>query len=390
MQEITDNQHFEFAIIGAGAAGLHLCMAIIDQDFLGDKKVLIIEKDNKTENDRTWSFWEKTHGKWDKIIHHAWQFGEFHNKDFSKKLDLKNYRYKTLRSSKFYHFAKKKISESSNFIWIKDEVIKVEYSTTSPPLIQTHYNKYTAAHIFDSRIDNDFLEGNDQNVRILQHFRGWFIKTPKPVFNPNNFVMMDFRIKWENQTSFTYVLPFSEHEAMVEFTLFNKKMLEPSDYDQKLKQYIHEILNIDEYEIVETEMGVIPMTDFPFFKKNNKQLTKIGTAGGWVKPSSGYAFKNCERLAGRVAQNLKNNKLPSRGLFKKRYQWYDRILLEILNSKNELMPSIFGEMYQKNDITEMFKFLDNEGTLASDLGIIKSFHPMPFLKALWRNIKKSG
>ena len=64
-------------------------------------------------------------------------------------------------------------------------------------------------------------------------------------------------------------------------------------------------LKIEKYEILEEEMGVIPMTDFPFHKKNNNTLTKIGTAGGWVKPSSGYAFKNCEKYASTVAENIK-------------------------------------------------------------------------------------
>ena len=113
-------------------------------------------------------------------------------------------------------------------------------------------------------------------------------------------------------------------------------------------------------------------------------IKKIGTSGGWVKPSSGYAFKNCEKYAQKVVENITSNRLPSHQLFNKRYRWYDSILLDILWNKNEMGISIFEEMFKNNDITEIFKFLDDEGNLLSDLRVIKSFNPIPFLKALLR------
>ena len=47
------------------------------------------------------------------------------------------------------------------------------------------------------------------------------------------------------------------------------------------------------------------MSNYPFHRANKKGITKIGTAGSWVKPSSGYAFKNIEKSAQKVIQNIK-------------------------------------------------------------------------------------
>lgn len=375
--------YFDYAIVGVGAAGLHLCLAMIDDNFFSTKKIIIIEKDAKTENDRTWCFWEKGEGKWDHILQQSWSGGHFHCSKFSKKLDLEDYNYKMIRSSQFYDHAKKKINSSPNFFWKEEEVLSVENSKGTSKII-TKSNVYQANHIFDSRIDDDFFGEKDEFIRILQSFKGWIIKTDQPAFDTSKFIMMDFRLRWKDKTSFTYVLPISEKEAMVEFTLFNKHTLEAKDFDKKLKQYISEILKIDNYEILEIEKGVIPMTDFPFHSKSNSALTKIGTSGGWVKPSSGYAFKNCEKYAQKVVENITSNRLPSHQLFNKRYRWYDSILLDILWNKNEMGISIFEEMFKNNDITEIFKFLDDEGNLLSDLRVIKSFNPIPFLKALLR------
>ncbi len=378
-----EKKQFDYAIIGAGAAGLHLCLAMIDDNYFSNKKILILEKDTKTENDRTWCFWEKGEGKWDHLLHRSWKNGYFHCSKYSKNLNLEDYSYKMIRSAKFYQFAKNKIKAHHNFEWKKEEVISVENSKTKPT-VKTKSDIYYPKHVFDSRIESNFFKKNDGYIKLLQPFKGWIIRTKKPTFDTSSFVMMDFRLQWNNRTSFTYVLPLSETEAMIEFTLFNTQTLKSQEYDQKLKQYISEILKIEEYEILEEEEGVIPMTDFPFYQKNNKTLTKIGTAGGWVKPSSGYAFKNCEKYALKVVENIKANRLPSHQLFKKRYRWYDSILLNILWNKNELGTSLFAEMFENNHVTEIFKFLDDEGNLISDLRIMKSFNPLPFLRALKR------
>ncbi|MFK8005424.1 MAG: lycopene cyclase family protein [Saprospiraceae bacterium] len=378
-----ENTHFDYVIIGAGAAGLHLCLAMIENSFFSDKRILILEKDSKTKNDRTWCFWEKGKGKWDHLLYRTWKNGYFHSAKFSKKLDLEDYSYKMIRSSQFYQFAKEKINSSSNFFWKKEEVISVENSGKTPK-INTVINTYQTSHIFDSRIDKSFFEKKDDFIKLLQPFKGWTIKTKKPSFDTSSFVMMDFRLRWKDRTSFTYVLPLSKTEAMIEFTLFNKHTLTSGEFDNKLKQYISEILKVEEYEILEEEVGVIPMTDFPFHKKNNNTLTKIGTAGGWVKPSSGYAFKNCEKYAQTVIENIIANRLPSYQLFKTRYRWYDSIMLNILWNKNELGTSLFVDMFENNDVIDIFKFLDDEGNLISDISIMRSFNPFPFLTALFR------
>ena len=378
-----EKTHFDYAIIGAGAAGLHLCLAMIENDYFSNKHILILEKDTKTENDRTWCFWEKGNGKWDHLLHCKWNNGYFHCAKYSKNLDLKDYSYKMIRSANFYQFAKEKIKAASNFFWKKEEVLSIENSGKTPS-ITTASNSYQTNHIFDSRIDKDFFKKDDGFIKLLQPFKGWIIKTEKPTFDISSFVMMDFRLQWKDRTSFTYVLPISETEAMIEFTLFNSHTLANEEFDEKLKQYISEILKVEKYKILEVEEGIIPMTDFPFHLKNNKTLTKIGTAGGWVKPSSGYAFKNCEKYAQKVVENIIANRLPSHQLFKKIYRWYDSILLNILWHKNELGTSIFADMFENNEVTDIFKFLDDEGDLISDISIMKSFNPFPFLKALNR------
>lgn len=375
---------FDYAIIGGGAAGLQLCLAMLDDPYFEEKQILLLEKAAKTENDKTWCFWEKGNGRFDEILTQSWNKAAFITPGESKSFELHPYRYKMLRSADFYHFAKTRISKAENIVWVKEEVRKTEKHALVK--IIGEQNQYQAKHVFDSRIHPDFHKADDSYTRILQHFKGWTIETEEEVFNPDEFVMMDFRLKWKDSASFTYILPVNSRKALIEFTLFTPQLIKDEDYDLMLNQYIQEVLKPGKFTIREVEQGVIPMSDYPFHKENDAQITKIGTAGSWVKPSSGYSFKNAGKYSQKIIENLKAGNMPSKDLFNKRFQFYDPIFLDVLNNRNELGESIFTDMYHKNPVQQIFKFLDEETTITEEIQIMNSFQKAPFLKSLWNYI----
>ncbi len=374
-------QMYDYAIIGAGAAGLHLCMAVLEETWFSDKNILLLEKSDKSVNDKTWSFWEKEAGSWDSILKKSWEKGSFIGKKEEIYLELSPYRYKTLHAIDFYNYCKEKINHSNNIHWVKDEVTQIEGDT----FLQMHGKTevYTAKQVFDSRMET--TETDTQKFPYLaQHFKGWEIQTEQPVFDPSSFIMMDYRIRKENTTSFTYVLPYSAHHALVEFTLFTPDIDEKEDYDLPLKHYISECLKIENYNLIKEEFGIIPMTSYPYHKASQGGIFKIGTAGSWVKPSSGYAFKNIEKCARQLVKNIINQTDLSHQLLHPKFRFYDAILLTVLEQQNHLGPSIFTEMFRNNSVQQIFKFLDDETNLLEDLSIINSFTYAPFLKGLFR------
>ena len=97
---------YDIAIIGGGLAGLQLLHALLSDDQLKNQKIILLEKEEKVENDKSWSFWEQGSGKWDDIVHKSWTFAEFNSNSFNKKYDLSPYKYKMIRSADFYAFIK--------------------------------------------------------------------------------------------------------------------------------------------------------------------------------------------------------------------------------------------------------------------------------------------
>ena len=381
------NNHpiFDYAIIGAGAAGLQLALALLEDPFFREKKLLVIEPASKTLNDRTWSFWEKGEGKFDCVVSKQWSNAAFINRQLNLEFSLAPYAYKSIRGLDFYSFSLRAIRQSSQCEYVNDEVVSVEEGDVV--VISTAGGKrYQAKLVFDSRLPEAYEAQKSVFPMVLQHFKGWMVETPMPVFNEARFTMMDFSVRKPDTTSFMYVLPHSSTKALVEFTFFSTELEKEEVYDAAIEKYLRDKLRITEYKIAETEYGVIPMSSFPFHKYHSERVIKIGTAGGWVKPGSGYSFRNAMKNTERIVRNLKMGLPVTQGLCSTKHRWYDKLLLDILQRENGRGPEIFTQMYQRNTPSQIFSFLDEETTLVEDLKIISSFHPLPFIAALFRTL----
>ncbi|MEO5787677.1 lycopene cyclase family protein [Gelidibacter sp.] len=383
MQYVT---HFDYLIIGNGLAGLQLALELSKDPFFKDYTIGLIDPSDKTENDKTWSFWERGDGKFDAIVEKVWHTAKFESPAVSLKLPLEAYLYKTIRSIDFYTWAKNQLSSKDNFKFILDSVQSID-EIDGLKVIGAHHN-YTAKHIFDSRVPKEFYTQQSHYTLIHQHFKGWTIETETPCFQLDSFTMMDYRFQYKNSTSFIYVLPFSENKALIEYTFFTPFTVETKVYDDAIENYIKKQLKIENYKIMETEIGNIPMTDFPFWNFHSKNVTKIGTGAGWIKGSTGYSFKHTEKNVSKLIANIKAGKSPSEDLFQKKFKFYDKIFLKVLYDENEKGVWIFESFYSKNSIRTMFRFLDEETNFSEDVSIMKSLFSMAFIKAFFKVLFK--
>ncbi len=372
---------YDYAIIGAGAAGLQLALKMSNDPFFEKKRILIIEKEKKNTNDRTWSFWEMGESHWDRLATKVWDKGLFVNKN-EVELSFNPYRYKTIRSADLYDYARSILNKKNGFHWVQEEVIEVDNKT-----IRTTKGSYQTTHTFDSRIAPAFQQTMGQYDALIQHFKGWIIETETDFFDTKVFTMMDYRLQWKDHTSFTYILPFSPTQALVEFTLFDHHILTDEEYDYMLGKYMTDYLKLESYKIVETEKGQIPMTTYPFHKDHQPHLTKIGTAGGWVRPSSGYSFKNADRYTTKIVDNLKKQKKPHNGLINQKHWYYDLVFLHVLANANQIGSEIFSIFYTKHPLPRLLRFLDGKSTLMEDIKIIYSLHRKEFRRALLSILK---
>ena len=379
---------YDYIICGAGASGLILASSMLDDKYFSNKKILLIEKENKNLNDRTWSFWEGKNGKFDDLVSKSWSYAKFKSFNTNLEFNLDPFIYKTIRSSDFYKklFSKIKLSKQ---IKIENLEVKEIISEKNKVIIHTKSDEFIGKYVFSSILKKDLLK-NSSFPFLKQHFEGWFIKTNKSFFDKNKTTLMDFSINQKNETRFIYILPFKSNEALIEFTLFTKSILKNSEYEKVLKEYLNN-KGIDSYEILEKEKGVIPMTCYPFEKHNNSRVLFIGTAGGWTKASSGYTFKNIITKTELLINFLKREKDLSKFNLRSRFNFYDLILIDVLYNYNHLGDKIFSSLFRNNKPNKVLNFLDEKTNLIDELKIMYSFPwsiKILFIKALFKNLFK--
>jgi lycopene beta-cyclase len=376
----STSHEYDYIITGSGCAGLSLIIHMIHSGQFAGKKILLVDKEKKNRNDRTWCFWETKPGLFEDIVFRRWEKAWVHSDNFSIKMELEPYQYKLIRGIDFYNYCFKLISEQTNIFVLKGEV-KELVSNAKETYAVIDEKKITAGYIFNSILfEKPNLQKNE--INLLQHFKGWIIKTPQSVFNPGEATLMDFRTNQHHGTSFAYIMPFSSNMALVEYTLFTSTLLYPNQYDEGLRHYIKDYVFKGPYKIDEEEFGTIPMTNYRFqVRKNN--IINIGTAGGQTKASSGYTFQFIQKHSASIVSLLKMTGKPfdENADVPKRFHFYDTILLNILQRKSYPGKDIFVELFKKNKPQAVLKFLDNESSLKSELKIISSLPKWPFLKA---------
>ncbi len=366
-------QNFDFIFAGAGASGLALAYLLPPE-----VSVLLVDQSPKTTNDRTWCFWEAQTNPFEEIVLHRWDNIFFHASDFSSRLAISPYQYKMIRGIDFYNLTMQNLSQRPNVRFLYGTIEKLESDQTEAR-VTIGGQTYRAPWAFNSAFRSSVPSGYQS---LLQHFKGYIIKTSEDAFDPKAATFMDFRIDQMGETRFVYVLPFDRRTALVEYTLFSSALLPASAYDIALEQYIKTYITALPYQILETEAGVIPMTDAPFPRLHSPRVMNIGIAGGRAKASTGYAFRRIVRQAQAIAKHLEQTQSP---LFLEsrfdRHAWMDSVYLRVLEQKRIGGAEFFSGLFQRNPANQVLKFLDESTGLLEDLRLMSSVNIPVFTRS---------
>ncbi|HVZ56020.1 MAG TPA: lycopene cyclase family protein [Chitinophagaceae bacterium] len=375
---------YDYIITGAGAAGLSLLVHLIRSGRFSDKRILLIDREDKNKNDRTWCFWEEEAGLFEPIVFRSWEKAWFHGPGFSRLMDLAPYRYKMIRGVDFYRYCMDLVREQPGITFLKAPV-KDLASLPDGVRVTAGDQEFRGRYLFNSILFDPVRPAAGQYY-LLQHFTGWVVETAEDRFQPGEAVLMDFRVSQQAGTTFVYVMPFSPRSALVEFTLFSEKILEPAAYAQGLRDYLARFLQVQDFRIAEEEFGVIPMTNYPFPPRDGN-IIHIGTAGGQTKASSGYTFRFIQKHAASLVERLIRTGDPfAAPVSSRRFHFYDSTLLHILSHGTLPGASVFTQLFQKNRPRDIFRFLDNESSWREELRIISSLPTRPFLAAALKQL----
>jgi lycopene beta-cyclase len=377
---------YDYLIAGGGASGLALAYAMAQSSLRG-KSILIVERDAKDQNDRTWCFWSETPTRIDHLAYRTWDQVEVINENFHEVYDIRPYTYKMIRAIDYYQGMRETLSAVDGIEFLRGRVTEVG-ETPDSRAAQTVVEDipYGARFAFDSTYRlKDMFTGPREHHYLKQHFKGWEIETPKDTFDPSAVTLFDFRTPQKGMMRFFYVLPLTKRRALIEYTIFSADLFKPHEYDRALGDYIERVRGIPDYRINAVENGIIPMTDRPFPRRISAHVMAIGTRGGLIKPSSGYGFLRMQQDASAIVRSLAETGIPFNvPPTPLRFRINDSVMLQVMYRHGGIMADVFTGLFKENGAKSIFSFLDETASLTETLHTMTSVPMWPFIKAFFR------
>lgn len=369
----------DVVVVGAGAAGLSLALRLTDLAAHGHRPLSVILLEAPPgplrPPDRTWCFWEAGRGDHDDLLAAQWDRLRVTAPDGRPAEGRPSpLRYKMLRSAAFQEAADRTLAarpglrrQQVTVASLRDAgegaVVTGTGADGRPVLLRARW-------AFDSRPPRALPPAR---TALLQHFRGWFVRTRTPAFDPYVAQLMDFRTPQPARgLSFGYVLPLSSTEALVEYTQFSPAVLPaPAAYDRELRHYCEHVLRLGPLTVTATEEGVIPMTDARFPRRTGRAVVRIGAAGGATRPSTGYTFAAIQRQTRAIDAALRAGRDPGAlpGPHRRRSLAMDAVLLRALATGRVDGARFFTDLFRSVPAERLLRFLDGATSPYEDLAI---------------------
>ncbi len=381
-------RRYDMIIAGGGASGLSLAYHLA-HSALRDRSILIVERDAKDIDDRTWSFWTDRPTLFDGAISASWSQIKVAGERFVKTLELGAYRYQMIRGSDFYRFARNALSAYPDIELRRGRVERIDDGPHHASVV-VDGEQYNATWVFDSIFAWPALRSAPagrwrQYHNLKQQFEGWEIEASTSAFDPHVATFQDFRTPQQDGMRFLYTLPFSPRRALVEYVLYTSAPVNRTTREAALHAYLTSVLGLADYRNLRREQGVTPLTDWPFPRRAGQRIMTIGIKGGRIKPSTGYAFTRMQTDAAAIVQSLVERGDPFHvPASPRRYRFFDSVLLDVIERRQEWAVPMFTELFQSNSAECLFHMLDETASVWDNLRMIPTLPPRLLLRAVMR------
>ena len=286
----------DMIIVGAGLSGLLTAWRCLDVN--PDLSIEIIEASDRIAGDHTWSFnltdvaedlrdWVKP------FIAYRW---DSYDVKFPKRERTLDIVYCTGNSDTLRACVQPHIESGRLKLRLKTSV-----ETLGPDhVVLKGGEKLEAKCVLDAR----GFEPNDDVFLGYQKFVGHVIKTKTP-HGLQRPIIMDATVEQLGGYRFVYCLPYSETELLVEDTYYTDGPdLRIQEVDARIKEYITDRLNVDQYEVVRRETGVLPITLAVDHNEEHRLRDALGIKGGFYHAVTGYSLPDAVNTAERISHEI--------------------------------------------------------------------------------------
>lgn len=362
------------AIRGAGAAGLSLAQALLHQ-LPGVAISVFDQRERLPHPQRTFCFFADSTAicpvppacRWNEVV--------LSGPDFHRTLDCHETPYSLTRGQDFFSTLLHNLeSRGVRFHW-------------GCPEVAIHPGEVRSGGIsrrFDYVIDAAFRPAG-QSAILWQSFAGIWVKSTKAIFNPEQALLMDLQgCDPATPLRFAYLLPTSPYTALVEHTVFSPQPQPRAWHLEGCREWLAR-RGFDALEEVDSEYGAIPLglkTNTP-----TNSVLRVGSVGGAVRASTGYAFQTIQHQVAALAGQIANAGLtapriqPSRP-FPAWLRLADRLFLEALARAPARGTMMMQQLLRQAPERELLRFLSGHVTLWEALRVMVNVPKVAMIRSL--------
>lgn len=375
-----DSTQCDFAIVGAGCAGLSLAVQL--SEAFPERSVVLFDPGLGDLANRTFAFWTDRAPPLPEAVSRSWSRVRVVTDARVVDRSLDAYRYHVIEGTRFGEAVLARLAGR--------RVSRVPASVTAVEPIEGGHRVRTATGsidadwVFDSRLDLEAVPADPaRHVALTQHFLGWEVTTDSPSFHTDSVTLFDFRVPQGRDVRFVYVLPLGPRRALVEHVSHH----EHANAKDDLRAYV-DAMGLPPHDVARVEAGASPLTDAPFPRRAGPRWLRIGIAGGRLKPSSGYAFvriwRDCEAIVRSLARHGHPFDLPPDPAH---FALLDGLMLRVMRRSPDRMGPIFARMFERNPADRVLRFLDEAVSLDDVIALGSALPPGPFARALGDSLR---
>ena len=380
--------HYDYIIVGAGAAGLSLAYYMSRHTVLKDKQVLIVDKDDKNQNDRTWTFWGEPPADFKHLTRRSWHCIGLYNHQESVESSVLNQPYQYIPGDAFYHFTLETLKALPNFHFLKENVEAIQTNSNHVTVTANGYH-YTADYVFNSAFKGTANLESLWDKIAFQRFKGWEVVYEQEVVDADKITLMDFSASPDMDLQFVYMLPLAADRLIINYTTFGQQQLSTEIYEERMGAYLKQRIGNYAYRITRHEGGLIPMSHLPLQRYYGDRVVNIGILGGDTRASTGYTFIQALLNSRHIAYQLASGEAPKALEHKPRHAFYDRVFLHVLAAEPQSLQKGLMQLFARNPASLVFRFLSGNTTIDEELPLIFSLPITPFLKGLVQMLTKN-
>ncbi len=378
----------ELAICGGGLAGLSLAIALSE---LGEAcpRTHLVEARHAYKRDRTWSYWRLHDHPFDAAVRSRWSRCLVRGGGRDVHFNADPTPYETIEAHTLYDMALERLRGHPKITMSLGVPVDALTEDGGAVAVETPAGRMSADLCVDTR-PPVWVRPEDTEILpqgLVQAFAGIEIETEEPCFDPGEVILMDFLPgTHEGEIRFFYVLPFSPTRALVEDTRFTPRAHVPpplEGLEEAVARYVGH-----PFTVHYREAACLPMISAVGMDPSapGSRILRMGTAGGALRPSSGYGFLAIQRQAAALAQGITRHGLAAEALrpgLGTRTAWLsamDKVWLRVLRHHPHLGPLLSAVIFEKADTQRAIRFLADTGSLIDAAAVVMSLPKLPFLK----------